>query len=78
VQELLSDLSKTLTAFGGTAGILRDQAPPPLDTRLGVDAVIVSTDKHPHLKQWPSQLYVSQSAWLAGRTFLRQIQCASD
>jgi hypothetical protein len=27
VQELLSDLSKTLTAFGGTAGILRDQAP---------------------------------------------------
>jgi len=44
IQELLSDLSTTLTAFGGTAGILRDQAPPPLDTRLGVDAVIVSTD----------------------------------
>ena len=44
VQELLSDLSQTLTGFGGTAGILREQAPPPLDTRLGVDAVIVSTD----------------------------------
>jgi hypothetical protein len=44
VQELVSALSDTLAAYGGTAGILRDQAPPPLDCRLGVDAVVVSTD----------------------------------
>jgi hypothetical protein len=44
VQELLSPLSDTLAAYGGTAGILRDQAPPPLDCRLGADAVVVSTD----------------------------------
>jgi hypothetical protein len=44
IQELLNDLSTTLTEFGGTAGILRHQAPSPLDSQLGVDAVIVSTD----------------------------------
>jgi hypothetical protein len=44
MEDLLSDLGETLNAFGGTAGILRDQAPPPLNTRFGVDALIVSTD----------------------------------
>jgi hypothetical protein len=29
---------------GGTAGILRDQAPGPLSGRTGVDALVVSTD----------------------------------
>jgi hypothetical protein len=43
-QELLTTLGETLDAFGGTAGILRDQAPPPLNDWPGVDAVIVSTD----------------------------------
>jgi hypothetical protein len=43
-QELVSALGETLNAFGGTAGILRDQAPPPLNEWSGVDAVIVSTD----------------------------------
>jgi hypothetical protein len=33
-----------LAACGGTAGILREQAPPPLDACTGVDAVVVSTD----------------------------------
>ena len=28
----------------GTAGILRDQAPPPLNGRVGNDALIVSSD----------------------------------
>jgi hypothetical protein len=42
--ELLTTLGETLAAHGGTAGILRDQAPPPLDSFSGVDAVIVSTD----------------------------------
>jgi hypothetical protein len=31
-------------AHGGTAGILCDQAPPPLCGRAGVDALVVSTD----------------------------------
>jgi hypothetical protein len=44
VQELLATLSDTLTAHDGTIGILRDQAPPPLDCWLGVDAVVVSTE----------------------------------
>lgn len=44
VQELLSGLSGTLDAFGGTAGILCDQAAPPLNAWPGVDAVIISTD----------------------------------
>ena len=37
-------LGKLPATFGGTAGILREQAPPPLDCWIGVDAVIVSTD----------------------------------
>jgi len=44
VQELLAPLGETLAAHGGTAGILRDQAPRPLNTWPGVDAVVVSTD----------------------------------
>jgi hypothetical protein len=42
--ELLATLAVTLAAHGGTAGILRDQAPPPLNSVPGVDAVIVSAD----------------------------------
>ena len=44
VRELLAALSETLAAHGGTAGILRDQAPPPLDGLGGADAVVVSVD----------------------------------
>ena len=44
VEGLLNDLTETLAAHGGTAGILRDQAPPPLNSRPGVDAVVVSTE----------------------------------
>jgi hypothetical protein len=44
VQELLAALGQTLAAYGGTAGILRDQAPGLLSSRRGVDAVVVSTD----------------------------------
>lgn len=44
VRELLASLSDILAAHGGTAGILRDQAPPPLDGWAGVDALVVSTD----------------------------------
>jgi hypothetical protein len=44
VQELLAALSDTLAAHGGTTGILRGQAPPPLNSWPGVDAVIISTD----------------------------------
>jgi hypothetical protein len=44
VHELLAGLSVTLGAHGGTAGILRDQAPPPLDCWPGVDAVVISTE----------------------------------
>jgi len=43
-EELLASLDDTLAAYGGTAGILRDQAPPPLNTRSGVDALVVSTE----------------------------------
>ena len=43
VQELLAALSGTLAAHEGTAGILCDQAPPPLTDWPGVDAVVVST-----------------------------------
>ncbi len=35
---------RTLAAHGGTAGILRDQAPPLLAGWAGVDALVVSTD----------------------------------
>ena len=38
------ELGWSLAAHGGTAGILRDHAPAPLDTWPGVDAVIVSND----------------------------------
>jgi hypothetical protein len=44
VQPLLATLAQTLAAHGGTAGILRDQAPAPLSGRTGADAVIVSTE----------------------------------
>ncbi|HTX28221.1 MAG TPA: hypothetical protein VME19_14515 [Streptosporangiaceae bacterium] len=44
VRELLAALSDTLAAYGGTIGILRDQAPPPLDCLPGVDAIVVSTE----------------------------------
>ena len=44
MRELLAPLSETLAAHGGTAGILRDQAPPPLDGWTGIDAVVVSVD----------------------------------
>ena len=44
VRELLTGLSATLAAHGGTAGILRDQAPAPLDDWPGVDAVVVSAE----------------------------------
>jgi hypothetical protein len=42
VQELLATLSDTLADQGGTTGILRDQAPPPLDCWPGVDAVVTT------------------------------------
>jgi hypothetical protein len=44
VEELLTTLANTLAAHGGTTGILRDQAPPPLDCWPGVDAVVISTE----------------------------------
>jgi hypothetical protein len=44
VRDLVAELSGTLAAHGGCAGILREQAPPPLDGRTGVDAVVVSTE----------------------------------
>ena len=42
--EVLAAAGEAIEILGGTAGILRDQAPPPLDTWPGVDAVVVSTD----------------------------------
>lgn len=44
VRKLLAGLDATLAAHGGTAGILRGQAPPPLNDWPGVDAVIISDD----------------------------------
>jgi hypothetical protein len=44
VEELLATLGQTLAAHGGTAGILRDHAPAPLNSLPDVDAVVVSTD----------------------------------
>ena len=44
VRVLLATLGETLAAHGGTAGILRDQAPASLNGWPGVDAVMVSTD----------------------------------
>jgi hypothetical protein len=43
VQTLLAEVGETLAAHGGTAGILRSQAPAPLDS-CHVDAVVVSTE----------------------------------
>jgi hypothetical protein len=44
VPGLLAGLGDTLTACGGTAAILREQAPAPLNGHIGVDAVVVSAD----------------------------------
>jgi len=44
VAELLAGLGETLAAHGGTAGILREQAPAPLDGYDHADAVVVSTE----------------------------------
>lgn len=44
VPELLAELDETLAAHGGTAGILREQAPAPLNGRDFVDAMVVSTE----------------------------------
>ena len=44
VRELLAPLGETLAAYGGNAGIVRDQAPPPLDGWTGINAVVVSAD----------------------------------
>jgi hypothetical protein len=44
VQELLAELGETLAAHGGSAGILRDQAPAPLAGRDYADAFVVSTE----------------------------------
>jgi len=43
-RDLLGSLADVLAAYGGTAAIRREQAPPPLDQRDYVDAVVVSTD----------------------------------
>jgi hypothetical protein len=43
VQALLAEVGETLAAHDGTAGILRSQAPAPLDS-CHVDAVVVSTE----------------------------------
>jgi hypothetical protein len=43
-QDLLAAIHQTLAGYGGTAGILREQAPAPLDGWAGVDAVVVSND----------------------------------
>ena len=43
-RDLLGSLADVLAAHGGTAAILREQAPPPLDQRDNVDALVVSTD----------------------------------
>jgi hypothetical protein len=44
VRDLLASVSDILAAHGGTAGILRDQAPSLLVGWAGVDALVVSTD----------------------------------
>jgi len=44
VPALLASIADTLAEHGGTAGILRDQAPERLGCWLGVDAVVVSAD----------------------------------
>ena len=44
LEPLLASLAETLAAHGGTAGILRDQAPAPLNGRRHADALVVSTE----------------------------------
>ena len=44
VRDLLAGLDDILAAHGGCAGIVREQAPPPLDCLQEVDAVVVSTE----------------------------------
>jgi hypothetical protein len=44
LRDLLAALDPELAAWGGTAGILRGQAPDPLSRRTGVDALVVSAD----------------------------------
>jgi len=44
VQTLLAEVGETLAAHGGTAGILRDQAPESLAGRDYADAFVVSTE----------------------------------
>ena len=44
VLDLLTELGGALAANGNCAGILREQAPRPLDCRHDVDAVVVSTE----------------------------------
>ena len=43
-RDLIGSLADVLAAHGGTAAIRREQAPPPLDQRDNVDALVVSTD----------------------------------
>ena len=43
-RDLLGSLADVLAAHGGTAAIRREQAPPPLDQRDNVDALVISTD----------------------------------
>lgn len=43
-QRLVESLADMLAGFGGTAGILTEHAPPPLDCYTNVDALVVSTD----------------------------------
>ena len=44
VQALLAPLGEILALHGGTVGILRDQAPAPLNSQADVDALVVSTE----------------------------------
>jgi hypothetical protein len=44
VPALLAGLGDILTTCGGSAGILREQAPAPLNGHTGDDAVVVSAD----------------------------------
>ncbi|HET9973633.1 MAG TPA: hypothetical protein VFQ68_35755, partial [Streptosporangiaceae bacterium] len=43
-RDLLGSLADMLAAHGGTAAIRREQAPPPLDQRDNLDALVISTD----------------------------------
>jgi hypothetical protein len=61
-RELLEFLADTLADLGGTAGILRAQAPPPLDQRAGVDALVVSTDNELTGEEPPETLLTEDGA----------------